>query len=96
MNASQRQNYVWLAVEFGVAVTVVYNIVDGSPWLAWILGTSLAVSFHLYGLVTENKHLFNIADAELVRVSAIVEVLQDKIADLETRVDAQRERTLNP
>jgi len=77
---------VWLLVEWLAAVGLVYWLVGGSWWLALFLGSAMANVAESYRRIRWNRQLFDISDAELVRVSAIANSLQEETAELRSQL----------
>ena len=84
--------WVWLFVEWLVAVGLVRWLAGRSWWLALFLGYAMANVAELYRRIRWNRHLFDIADAELVRVSALASSLEEDVADLRSQLAAAKDR----
>jgi hypothetical protein len=86
MNKSKFSFWVWLLIEWMVAVGLVYWLVGGSWWLALFLGSAMANIAESYRRIRWNRQLFDVSDAELVRVSAIANSLQEETIELRSRL----------
>ena len=73
----------WHLVEWFGCFAVVYLIVGGSVWLNIALTHAAILSRRLI----EQRQLFNIADAELVRVSAVVGRLEHELTDIRANLE---------
>ena len=71
---------------------VVSWLVDGSVWLNLFLASALASINYLYRLTAKSRQLFEIADSELVRVSALTTQLEEQIADLTSKLEDAESR----
>ena len=88
------RRFAFTLLQWVVAFAVVRWLVGGSFWLDFFLAG--AVSGSSYGgstfaehrrLIAEQRRLLEIADAQLVKVSATVERLEEEVADLTARVN---------
>jgi len=70
-----------------VCLALVTWLVSGSTWLNLILSIALSQAFVLQLRVDEQRQLFDIADAELVRVSSLVVALENELADTKSRLE---------
>jgi hypothetical protein len=77
---------LWAVVGFCINFALIYWLVGGSIWLDVFLAGALADIGLLHSSVNKNRQLFDIADAELVRVSTLAYRLEKKIATLESRL----------
>jgi hypothetical protein len=84
---------VWL-----IAFAVVRWLVGGSFWLDFFLAGSLSGWAYVdrtfaehQRLIAEQRQLFDIADAQLVKVSPTVDRLEEEVSDLKDRLDKAEE-----
>lgn len=56
-------------------------------WIAWFISSASTSATHVGMRVSENRKLFDLNDRELVRVSALANSLEEKVADLESEVE---------
>jgi hypothetical protein len=78
-----KQGWVWASIETGVVYGLVFWLVTGDIWLHLALASALVMALQALQQITRCKQLFDIADAELVRVSALANSLEQKVADLQ-------------
>ena len=57
-------------------------------WIAWLLAAGFTSSIEQRMTLRDNRRLFDIADAELVRVSALANALEEKIEGLESEIES--------
>ena len=77
-----------VTLAFGIGFVFFYHwLIGGSWWLAWVLATLIMGNIELRGELRQQKRLFAIADAELVRVSVLTNYLEEKILDLESKIE---------
>ncbi len=87
-----KKRYLWLFVEWAAYLIVVYWLVDGSMWLDFFLASTMVSISHIYGLVKENRQLFDISDSEVVRVSALAARLEEELADVTSKLEDAESR----
>lgn len=87
-----KRNLVLSAIVWVISLAVVYWLVGGSVWLSLILASAIANTIYLSAQVRENRLLFDMADAEVVRVSALASRLEEEIAELKVAMDHQQLR----
>jgi len=87
MNKNKVSFWLWLLVEWVASIGLVHWLVGGSWWLALFLGSAMANVAEFYRRIRWNRHLFDISDAELVRVSAEVTDLRSQLAEIKDRLD---------
>ncbi|MGB9429137.1 MAG: hypothetical protein WCC11_04570 [Gammaproteobacteria bacterium] len=94
MNRNKFFFWLWLIVVWLVSVGLVHWLVGGSWWLALFLGSAMATAAEIYRRVVDihqcvvwNRHLFDISDAELVRVSALTNSLEEEAANLNSQLE---------
>jgi hypothetical protein len=80
----------WLVefVAFLVILGLNWWLVEGNGWLIWFLSSTEWSTLMLSVKVADNRKLFDIADRELVRVSALANSLEEKVHDLESKLAA--------
>ena len=77
-------------IQFVLVVGLVCWLVGGSWWLALFLGFVMADVAEIYHRIRVNRQLFDIADAELVRVSALAHRLHDSSVDFKDSLETVR------
>jgi hypothetical protein len=77
----------WLAGEAAVYTAALYWLVSISLRLDIVLAGLLTSVLYVRRIVEHNKSLFDINDAEVVRVSALANRLEGKVLDLEGKLD---------
>jgi len=77
----------WLFVEWMVYLAAVYWLVGGSIWLDLFLTSALSHAAFLSRRSSEQRRLFDIADAELVRVSSLVGWLEEQLCEIQSKLD---------
>ena len=66
---------------------VAYWLVGESLWLNIFIASATSSILHLSAQIRENRFIFELADAELVRVSALATRLEEELADMKTLVE---------
>lgn len=74
-------------VLFWAILGVNWWLVKGNGWLIWFLSSAEWSTIVLSMKVTGNRKLFDIADRELVRVSALANSLEEKVQDLGSKLE---------
>ena len=87
-----RERFLWLAVESALMIILVRWLVNGSWWLDVFLAGAMANAAELYRREYRNRRAFNIADAELVRVSALANGLDREVSDLRSQIEELQSR----
>ena len=89
---------LWIVVWL-VSVGLVHWLVGGSWWLALFLGSAMANVAEIYRRTADinkcvvwNRNLFDISDAELVRVSALANSLEEQSATLRSQLEEIKDR----
>jgi len=77
----------WLFVEWLVCLAGVYWLVGGSIWLDLFLASALSHATYLSRRLSEQRRLFDIADAELVRVSSLVDRLEEEFSQIQSKLE---------
>ncbi|HXP39458.1 MAG TPA: hypothetical protein VN833_04280 [Candidatus Acidoferrales bacterium] len=79
------------ALTFGFFVgeaIFIHWVGDVNWWISWLIAACFASVVEIQGKIRENRKLFDISDAELVRVSALANSLEEKVADLESEIES--------
>jgi hypothetical protein len=77
-----------LIFAFGVAEAIFIHWVGNvNWWVAWFIAAATCSCIEVSTKVRENRKLFDISDKELVRVSALANSLEEKVADLENEIE---------
>lgn len=84
--------WFWTAVELAAYLAIIFLLVGGSIWLELFLSGVVAFAIYLNGRLIENRRLFDIADAELVRVSALANGLEVKASLLQEQLEQAESR----
>ena len=86
ISSSKISFWLWGIAVWVVSVGLVHWLVGGSWWLALFLGSATANVAETYRRIRWNRHLFDISDAELVRVSALTNSLEEEAANLRSQL----------
>lgn len=99
MNRGNFLIWLWLIVVWVISIWLVRWLVGGSWWLAFFLGSSMANVAEIYRRTADinkrivwNRNLFDISDAELVRVSALASSLEEESANLHSQFEEIKDR----
>lgn len=77
-----------LIFAFGVTEALFIHWVGNvNWWIAWFISSASTSAIQLGMKVSENRKLFDVNDRELVRVSALANSLEEKVADLENEIE---------
>jgi uncharacterized protein YlxW (UPF0749 family) len=77
-----------LIFAFGVAEAIFIHWVGNvNWWIAWFISSASTSAIQIGMKVSENRKLFDLNDRELVRVSALANSLEEKVADLESEIE---------
>jgi hypothetical protein len=76
-----------LCIAFLAILGLNWWLVQGNGWLIWFLSSTEWSVLMLSVKVADNRGLFDIADRELVRVSALANSLEEKVQDLESKLE---------
>jgi uncharacterized protein YlxW (UPF0749 family) len=61
-------------------------------WVAWSIAGALSAGAGMQVKINDNRKLFDIADAELVRVSALSDRLEEKVSELQEQLEQAESR----
>lgn len=78
--------WLWLLIEWVAFIALVRWLVGISWWLDLFLGSAMSNAAEFYRRIRSNRELFDITDAELVRVSALANSLDEEVAQLRTQL----------
>jgi uncharacterized protein YlxW (UPF0749 family) len=85
----------------GYAVQIAIGIADAvfihwvgniNWWVAWSIAGAVSAAAGMQVKINENRKLFDIADAELVRVSALSDRLEEKVSELQEQLEQTESR----
>ena len=82
-----KKTFFWLLIEWLAYFGIVYWLVGGSIWLDLLLTSVLTHTAHLTRQVNRQRLLFDIADAELVRVSALANRLDEDLGEFQGKLE---------
>jgi len=83
-----KSNLAVSTVVWVVSFATIYQLADAPLWLTLILASSVSHGVYLYAQAREHKALFDMADAELVRVSALTNRLEAELSELRSSAES--------
>ena len=87
--------YIWPLVWWAILFFIVDWLVGGSVWLSVILAGALSSISDLSFRIANNKQLYDITDAELVRVSGLAHRLEELVGKLELDLEEAESKIWN-
>lgn len=74
-------------IGWGISLILAFWLIDGSIWLKLFLAGSMSSTISLTRKLNHNRQLFDIADNELIRVSALANDLKREVDELNLRLE---------
>jgi hypothetical protein len=78
-----KKRWIWATLQTGIIYGLVIWLVTGNIWLHLALAGAMSGALEALQELRRYKTLFAIADSELVKVSALANSLEEKVANLE-------------
>lgn len=90
MDAVKKVELITGALVFAIGAAeaiFIHWVGDINWWVAWFIAAASSSGLQASMKITANRKLFDISDTELVRVSALANALEEKVADLESEIE---------